>query len=259
ITPVSESKVEESYKPRAAPFTSNVPTPAPTPKAFQTFQETKPVEDTTPKPAPFLLTPETPNTNVESQLDPSLLYSKKDKKKKEKQKKKDEKEKKLQEEKERQEKLIEDMKKEKQKKKDEKEKKLREEKEKQEKLIEDMKKIKKEKKEKPKKEKKEKSEILPPETFIQFQKTSSVESSKQPSLFQALSKKTEDSEQSEVTSFVPFSKKKEIKAQESSRLRIIPNTGDTELSPTSFLPTQSAPFIQTENSKSAGKETTKCK
>ncbi len=255
-TPVSESLVEEPYKPKAAPFTSNVPTPTPTPKAFITFQETKPIENTTPRPAPFMLTPDVPDTNVESQLDHSPLYSKKDMKKKEKQKKKDEKEKKLQEEKERQEKLIEDMKREKQKKKDEKEKKLREEKEKQEKLIEDMKKLKKEKKEKPKEEKKEK---LPSETFISFQKTSGVESSNQPSLFQTLSKKNDEPEKSEVSSFVPFAKKKEIKTQESSRLRIIPNTGDTEPSPKSFMPTQSNSFIQTENSKSTGKETTQCK
>jgi len=288
ITHVSESTVEEPYKPKAAPFTSNVPIPAPIPKDFQAFQETKSLENTTPRTAPFLLTQETPDTQAKSQFEHSPLYSKKDKKKQEKQKKKDEKEKKLQEEKERQEKLIEDMKQEKQKKKDEKERKQREEKERQEKLIEDMKKekqrkkdekekkhqeekdkqekliedmkrIKKEKKEKPKKEKKEKAENLPPETFIQFHKTSKVESSKQPSLFQALSKKTEDPEQSEVTSFVPFSKKKEVKTQESSRLRIIPNTSEKELSPTSFLPTQSAPFSQTKNSKSAGKETTKCK
>ncbi len=229
ITRVSESTVEEPYKPKAAPFTSNVPIPAPTPKDFQTSQAMKPIGNSSPKTAPFLLKQESPDTKVKSQMEHSPFYSKKDKKKKEKQKKKDEKEKKLQEEK-----------------------------EKQDKLIEDMKKIKKEKKEKPKKEKKEKIEKSSSETFIPIQKTSEVESSSPSSLFQTLSKKTDEPEQSAVASFVPFSEKKEFKAQESSKLRIIPNTVDKEIFPTSFTPIQSTPFIQTENSKSVGKKTTKC-
>lgn len=230
ITHVSESTIEEQYKPKAAPFTSNVPIPAPTPIDFQTSQDNKPIETTAPREAPFLLTQESPDAKIKSNVEPSPINSKKDKKKMDKQKKKDEKEKKHQEEKERQEKLI-----------------------------EDMKKIKKEKKEKPKKEKKDKIENAISETFIPSQKTSEVENSSPSSLFQTLSKKTEEPEQSAVTSFVPFSEKEESKTQKSSKLRIIPNTGNKQPSPTSFTPIQSTPLIQTENSKSAGKETSTCK
>ncbi len=266
-------KLEEGYKPKAVPFTSNVPVPAPAPNGFQSPQEIEPIESTPTKTAPFII----PQDRAESQADVlkglshEPLYSKKSKKKIEKQKKKEEKEKKLQEEiqkkKEEKEKKLEvekekklqeekekKLQEEKEKKlQEEKKKKLQEEKEKQEKLIEDMKKIKKEKKEKPKKVKKEKSEQIVSETKIPTQEISGVETPSPNSLFQTLSQKTEEPEKKSIASFVPFSEEKESEAPESSKLRIIPNVKDTESAPSSFTP------IQSEPQKPAGNETTTCK
>ena len=262
-TPNIEPTLEDSYKPRAIPFTSNIPIPAPAPKDFQPPQEVKPIETSQPKTTPFLVQQDSLSSQSNAPFEePAQIHSKKDKKKKEKQKKKDEREKKLQEEKEKQEKLIEDMKKEKQKKKDEKEKKLQEEKEKQEKLIEDMKKIKKEKKEKPKKEKKEKVEKVEqifPKTTLPSQLASEKDNSTTPSLFQALSQKTDEPEKKVIASFVPFSEKEESKSQESSKLRIIPNVGDPETTPNIFTPIQSISPIQDNSSTQAGMETITCK
>jgi len=288
--PNIEPILEDSYKPRAIPFTSNIPIPAPAPKDFQPPQEVKPIETSQPKTTPFLVQQDSISSQANVSIEePIQIHSKKDKKKKEKQKKKDERERKLQEEKEKQEKLIEDMKKEKQKKKDEKEKKLQEEKEKQkqliedikkekqkkkdekekklqkekekqEQLIEDMKKIKKEKKEKPKKEKKEKVEQILPKT-IPPQLASEKDSSTSPSLFQTLSQKTDEDEKKVIASFVPFSEKEESKSQESSKLRIIPNIGDTETSPNAFTPILSTSPIpdNLSNSNQANIETIGCK
>ena len=256
-TPNIEPTLEDSYKPRAIPFTSNIPIPAPAPKDFQPPQEVKPIETSQPKSTPFLVQQDShsPQSNVPFE-EPAQIHSKKDKKKKEKQKKKDEREKKHQEEKEKQENLVEDMKKEKQKKKDEKEKKLQEEKEKQEKLIEDMKKIKKEKKEKPKKEK---VEQIFPKTTLPSQLASEKDGSTTTSLFQTLSQKTDEPEKKVIASFVPFSEKEESKSQESSKLRIIPNVGDLETTPNIFTPIQSISHIQDNSSTQAGMETIACK
>ncbi len=223
VTTIVEPKTEEIYKPKTVPFTSNVPVPAPAPKGFQSPQEIKPIESTNTKTASFLIKqdPSESQATVLKDLSHEPLYSKKDMKKIEKQKKREEKEKKDKEEKERQEKLI-----------------------------EDMKKTKKEKKQKPKKIKKDKKEQITPETSFPTQKTSGVEPSSPGSLFQTLSKKTEEPEKKSVASFVPFSKTKESETQESSKLRIIPNITDTESGITSFT--------QNEQSKPAGKDTTSC-
>jgi len=256
LNTIVKPKIEEAYKPKAVPFTSNVPVPAPAPNGFQSPQEIKPIESIPTKTAPFLI----PQDRSESQADVlkelshEPLYSKKSKKKIEKQKKKEEKEKKLQEEKEK--KLQEEKEKKLQ---AEKEKKLQEEKEKQEKLIEEMKKTKKEKKEKPKKVKKEKADQIVSETTIPTQEISGAKTSSPNSLFQTLSQKTEEPEKKSIASFVPFSEGKESEAPESSKLRIIPNVTDTESAHSSFTPIQSTPLIQSESPKPAGNETTTCK
>ncbi len=224
-TPNIEPTLEDPYKPRAVPFTSNIPIPAPAPKDFQPPQEVKPIETSQPKTTPFLFHQDSFSSQANVPFEePAQIHSKKDKKKKEKQKKKDEKEKKLQEEK-----------------------------EKQEKLIEDMKKIKKEKKEKSKKEKVEKVEKIFPKTTLPSQLGPEKDSSTTPSLFQALSQKTDEPEKKVIASFVPFSEKEENKSQESSKLRIIPNIGDSETTPNTFTP------IQNNSSTQAGMETITCK
>ncbi|MFW9818602.1 MAG: GTP-binding protein [Candidatus Thorarchaeota archaeon] len=194
--PFNIASGENSYKPKAIPFTSNVPIPAPTPEGFQS-QSTSPIESSPSSKNTFLPTQQPSEPKSDSLLDylPEPMYSKKDKKKAEKKKKKEEKEKKL-----------------------------REEKEKQEKLLEEMKSTKKEKKKKPKKEKKQKVETTPE------QPAPTPEVSTTPSLFQTLSQKTEP-EKASVATFMPFTAKDEPEAQEKSKLRIIPNVSNIESSP----------------------------
>ena len=99
----------------------------------------------------------------------------------------------------------------KEKKKKEKEEKLQREREKQEKLIEGMKKTKKEKKEKP------------------------PEVSETPSLFQALTQKSEEITEETRTTVLPFVATKKIEPEEPSKLRIIPNVEDIEAEPSGFM------------------------
>ncbi|MFX0143637.1 MAG: GTP-binding protein [Candidatus Hodarchaeota archaeon] len=207
---------EESYKPKAVPFTNKVPVPAPAPEGFQPQQSKPPIESIDSTKGILFPTQDIPKPKSDSLMDylPEPVYSKKDKKKLDKQKKKEEKEKKL-----------------------------REEKEKQEKLLEEMKQSKKEKKKKPKKEK-----IEPVET----KKAQIPEVSTTPSLFQTLSQKTE-TEKPPLTTFMPFTAKKEIETHETSKLRIIPNVSDLE-SPT----TQPKP-VQPHKTKPSGKEVIICK
>ncbi len=216
------SSKEETYKPKAIPFTNNIPMPAPAPESFQSPQESlsslPPVESTA--------------TKSESIMDylPEPIYSKKDKKKLDKQKKKEEKEKKQQIEK-----------------------------EKHEKLLEEMKQVKKEKKEKPKKEKKEKVESLQSKVPVSPQISPGKASSSPPSLFQTLSQKVDDMEKTSVESFVPFRAEKESQSQETSKLRIIPNVSDLESKQTAFAPTQTTVPDQPSIPKSSGKEIIICK
>jgi Ras-related protein Rab-11A len=229
---------KETYVPKTAPFTSNIPVPAPAPEGFNAGQIVPPTESSPTTPAPFLTSKEQSPDKSDSLMDymPEPVYSKKEKKKKEKQKKKEEKEKKIQEEKERQQKLIEEMKKAKKGKKE------------------------KTKKEKTKKEKKEKlehvdSEVSQSTTTI----TSPSESPKSPSLFQALTQKDDESEEIQSTSFVPFSKTEETQNQGKSKLRIIPNAADLEVKPSTFTPLQTTPRTQSKGSKSDKKELIICK
>jgi Ras-related protein Rab-11A len=99
-----EPSMEETYKPKAVPFTSNVPVPAPAPKGFQPPPTTSLTENLSEASTSFLTPEGGSQAKSESLMDyvPEPIYSKKDLKKQEKQKKKEEKEKKLQEEKERQ-------------------------------------------------------------------------------------------------------------------------------------------------------------
>jgi len=222
----SISPSEETYKPKAVPFASKIPTPAPAPEGFKTAQAT--VENSTLPPTPFLMSQGEPQTKSNTLIDymPEPIYSKKDMKKLEKQKKKEVKEKKIQEEK-----------------------------EKQQQLLEEMKKAKREKKEKPKKEKKAKEEsaaALPVSPTTSANKPTSA-----PSLFQALTQKDDEIAKAQSSHFVPFSEKKESQIQESSRLRIIPNAADIGSKPSSFTPIQPTP--QSEGSKSRSKELIICK
>ncbi len=192
--PVFTSR-DETYKPKAVPFTDNIPIPAPAPEGFQSPQVQPSIETTSSRFTPFSAPQDIDESKSDSLMDylPDQVISKKEKKKLEKQKKKEEKEKKLQEEKEQQQKLL-----------------------------EEMKKAKKEKKEKPKKEKKEKPETK----LIPTIPTAEVAST--PSLFQTLSQKTDepDKTSTSIGAFMPFTTKQEPEAQETSKLRIIPNVSD---------------------------------
>ncbi len=192
---------DEIYKPKAVPFTSSMPVPAPAPEGFQSPLVTPSIDSKPLSGTHFLMPQDTQEKKSDSLMDylPEPVYSKKEMKKAEKQKKKAEKEKKLQEEKERQQKLL-----------------------------EDMKKAKKEKKEKPKKEKKEKLESKP---IGSIPSTPTAEASSTPSLFQTLSQKTDETEKSVVADFMPFTAKKGSETQEASKLRIIPNISDIESKP----------------------------
>ena len=214
---------EETYKPKAIPFTNNVPVPAPAPEKFQSIQGFSSTQN-----FPSSGTTETKSDSLMDYL-PEPIYSKKDKKKLEKQKKKEEKEKKLQEEKERQEKLL-----------------------------EEMKKVKKEKKkEKPKKEKKVEPIQAKPSVSTQTAPTTGTTST--PSLFQTLSQKVDDTEKTSVEAFVPFIAQKETETQETSKLRIIPNVSDLESKPTAFTSTQPIAPAQPTAQKASGKEIIICK
>ncbi len=136
---------------------------------------------------------------------------------------------------------------EKQKKKEEKEKKLREEKERQEKLLEQMKGTRKEKKQKPKKEKKQKAET------VQEKPPPTPEVTTAPSLFQTLSQKIEPEKDSVAAAFMPFTATEEPEAQETSKLRIIPNVSNIESS------TPQPQSIQEQQTKQARKEILICK
>jgi len=230
--PVPLTNREETYKPKAIPFTNNIPVPAPTPEQFQSPQGTPSTQSFPSSLASNLAPVDSTKSKSDSLMDylPEPIYSKKDKKKLEKQKKKEEKEKKLQEEK-----------------------------EKQEKLLEEMKHVKKEKKEKAKKEKKEKvesKEIKPP---VSAQPAPATETTSTSSLFQTLSQKVDDTEKTTAEAFVPFIAGKESETQETSKLRIIPNVSDLESKPTTFFPTQTSAPAQTTVPEPSGKEIIICK
>ncbi|MFX0021666.1 MAG: GTP-binding protein [Candidatus Hermodarchaeota archaeon] len=211
---------EESYKPKAVPFTDKVPVPAPAPEGFQSQSGTSSAESTPSSTSAFFPVQHTAASKSDSLMDylPEPVYSKKDKKKIEKQKKKEEKEKKL-----------------------------REEQERQERLLEEMKSTKKEKKQKPKKEKKEKVETVPEKP------ASTPEVSTTTSLFQTLSQKTEPEKTPVTAAFMPFTAKTEPESQETSKLRIIPNVSNIET-----FPPQEQP-VQAQQAKPAGKEIIICK
>jgi Ras-related protein Rab-11A len=217
--PVNISRGEDAYKPKAIPFTDNVPVPAPAPEGFQSQSTAPSIESTPSSTSAFLPAQQASETKSDSLMDylPEPMYSKKDKKKAEKQKKKEEKEKKL-----------------------------REEKERQEKLLEEMKRTKKEKKQKPKKEKKQKVEIK------QEKPTPTPDTNTASSLFQTLSQKTE-SDKPSVAAFMPFTAKTEPETQETSKLRIIPNVSNIESSSSQPQP------VQAQQTKPAGKEIIICK
>lgn len=223
---------EETYKPKAIPFTNSIPVPAPTPEQFQSPQEDPSIQSAPSSLASNLAQVDSTDTKSDSLMDylPEPIYSKKDKKKLEKQKKKEEKEKKLQEEK-----------------------------EKQERLLEEMKHVKKEKKEKTKKEKKEKVELKETLSPITAQPAPTTGTTSAPSLFQTLSQKVDDTEKTPPEAFVPFIADKESEAQEMSKLRIIPNVSDLESKPTTFSPTQTSTQIQPTVPEPSGKEVFICK
>jgi Ras-related protein Rab-11A len=183
-----------------------------------------------PAPADFQTLQGVSSTTPASSSLPEPIYSKKDKKKFEKRKKKEEKEKKLQEEK-----------------------------EKQEKLLEEMKKTKKEKKEKPKKEKKEKVKKIETKPIVPVPSTPTAETTSTPSLFQALTQKTDEPEKISAGVFVPFVAKAQSETQEATKLRIIPNVSDIESKPVTFTSTESPPPVQPEAIKPSGKEIIVCK
>ncbi|HUU77178.1 MAG TPA: GTP-binding protein [candidate division Zixibacteria bacterium] len=210
---ISQAPVEESYKPRTVPFSSNIPVPAPTPEEFKTHKvENSPVTSNTqtipfivskkeepikPKPASMTFEP-APSSTSDSPISQSLvdympetIISKKEKKKLEKEKKKKEKEIKIKVEKEKQDRLIDEM----------------------------------------KQSKKEKNKGGPVQELV-FPKSDATIST--PSLFQALTQKTEEVKSEKSTPFLSFASIEEPKTEESSTLRIIPNVADIEPESNSF-------------------------
>ncbi|KKK40223.1 hypothetical protein LCGC14_0681700 [marine sediment metagenome] len=253
------STYEETYKPKAAPFTSNIPVPAPPPEGFQAPQEDSIVEAKSDLKPLFSVPTGESHSRVEPFIVSEPIFSKKDKKKQDKQKKKEEREIKLQKEREEKERKLQEEKEEKERKlqeeKEEKERKLQEEKERQKKLIEEMKKAKKEKKQKPKKEKSKQLDIatthLPPTV-------SPHDSLRSPSLFQTLAQKGDEEENSQTSSFIPFSSPKESKNQEISKLRIIPNVNGVDTHLRKFTPITPQPTTQ-KKPKSGKKDLIICK
>ncbi|MHA1490103.1 MAG: GTP-binding protein [Promethearchaeota archaeon] len=281
--PESSKPLEsEKYKPKTVPFSSNVPIPAPQPDGFQTPQGTKIIESSSKKVAPFILTRTQEPLRSESSLassENSSIYqapysqtsepdleseslvdylsetgvSKKDRKKVLKQKKKEEKEKaKLEKEK-----KIQEAK---EKAKLEKEKKIQEAKEKAK--LEKEKKIQ-EAKEKAqlKKKKKEKIKEIESKPFVPFQQISSTpKDSTPPSLFNTLTKKSEESVQSRNSSFTPFTGAEKQEDQEPSKLRIIPNVEtDIEIKSSNFTEMPSTSIIEKQEQDQKKKEIIICK
>lgn len=241
----SESPI---YKPKAVPFSSNIPVPAPVPEGFRTTEKINVLENSTKSTAPFLVakseTYGPSSSESESLVDymPKTILSKKEVKKLEKQKKKEEQESKIQEEKE--------------KAKLEKEKKLQEKKEKAAKLKEDMQKVKKEKKEKKEKTKKEKIKDTQITPTIPFQ-TGPTPKSDTSTLFQALSQKTEDVIPTTSDKTIPFIPT-ESKEQEVPKYGFIPNVSDIDSKaalPASFT---SVPTVQHQDQKPRKKEIIIC-
>jgi small GTP-binding protein len=198
IPRISESQESPAYKPKAIPFATSFPVPAPTPEEFQSSE-----------------------SSSDSLVDymPETILSKKEVKKLDKQRKKEEKEqvklekeKNIQEEKER-EKL------EREKAKLEKEKKIRE---KAAKMREEMQLVSKEKK-----KKKEKIEEVITEPASQFPTPKPTEpSSGASTFFQTLSQKAGDAVPS--SPFIPFVESEKAEKEEASTLKIIPNVADIE-------------------------------
>ncbi|MBY8991090.1 MAG: GTP-binding protein [Candidatus Lokiarchaeota archaeon] len=229
----SISTSEEKYKPRSIPFASNVPVPAPTPEGFQSPQDIPSGDNQAGSTAPFAMLGQGPQSKSDFLVDymPEPIISKKDKKKLEKQKKKEEKEEKIQDEQ-----------------------------EKQQKLLEEMKSAKKEKKEKSKKDKKEKAEYSEPKRSVpSASKTAVTEPSSTPSLFQALTQKSEETTTNQSSPFVPFSATKKSQFQEESKLRIIPDATAMSSKPSGFTSLQPTTSNQNTSSNSSSKELIICK
>ena len=183
---ISVSSEPPAYKPKAIPFTSNIPVPAPGPEEFKT-----------PEPVSELLVDYMPET----------IISKKERKKLEKQKKKEEKEKKLQEKREKAAKLKEEMQK-------------VGKKEKKEALQEIQAETQPFMAFQASPQEKE-GTFVPFQTAQPEKKESDA-----PTLFQTLSQKTEQPSPTQSASFIPFEDEAPSDKQETSSLRIIPNVAD---------------------------------
>ena len=250
---ISVSSEAPTYKPKAIPFTSNIPVPAAGPEEFK---KSEPVSE--------LLVDYMPET----------IISKKERKKLEKQKKKEEKEKKLQKKREKAAKIKEEMqkvgkeekekaKKEKEKAKLEKEKEIQKKREKAAKLKEEMQKVGK-KEEIPDLQAQTQPFMAfhtPPqekkETFVPFQTTQpEKKKSEVPNLFQTLSQKAEQAEPAQTASFIPFGEKTTSDKQDSSSLRIIPNVADFDRDINQAPSTSHLPEFFATNSEPAIPETT---
>ena len=264
----SESPVVELYKPKTIPFSSNIPIPAPPPEEFRPKKEIKPAESISETTSAFVFTrkPEPPLTkpskmlfNVPSEPAPALtelqtkpqvpfsqtseqeseslidytseaLISKKERKKLEKQKKKEEKEKsKLEKEK--------------------------KEKESKEKAI--LEKGTKEKEEKEKRKKKVKELESPPVPFQPVLKP--AKQPEKPSLFQALTQKSEEAVQTKTPFFTPFTAATEPELEKASKIRIIPNISDIENKPRAVSVVPSTPAIKQQAQEQKKREIIICK
>ncbi|MBY9009182.1 MAG: GTP-binding protein [Candidatus Lokiarchaeota archaeon] len=249
------------YKPKTAPFTSNVPIPAPTPKEFQTPKTENPAENSsfqtpfrvikreeqpkpqpasmtfepTPQPkqevaeSPFFQAPISQSESSKSLVDhmPQTIIPKKEMKILAKEKKKQEKEKA----------------------KIEKEKKNIEKREKQGDLFEAMKSSKKSKKEK-----------KPANNGLTLQQTSPQKStsSESSSLFQTLTQRTEEMPSESSAPFVSFTATTGVDEEEKSKLRIIPNVADIDSNFTSFTTITSSDSIQEDKHKGKKKDLIIC-
>ena len=131
---------------------------------------------------------------------------------------------------------------------------------KQQKLLAEMKGAKKEKKEKSKKDKGGKVEYSEPKRSVpSASKTAVTEPSSTPSLFQALTQKSEETTTNQSSPFVPFSETKKSQVQEESKLRIIPDATDMSSKPSGFTPLQPTTSTQNASSNSSNKELIICK
>jgi len=279
FTPVPKSVETSTYTPKAVPFTSSIPVPAPPPEGFSASEQES-LTDSTSKAAPFILskrvekpkpkpasmafkTPAEPtSTSTESSIlfptpgmtasdvvevksdslvdyMPETILENLSKKERKKLEKQKKKEAKERAKAERERKIQEAKEK------------FRLEQELKKKEL--KKKEKKEKKEKPKKEKKEKKEEV---ELIQAKESVSVS----PSLFQALSSKADDKSQ-KSSAFMPFIPKSSSETSEISKLRIIPNVANidsTSSSSNDLTAIPSAPTTKTK-AKSNKKEIIICK